>query len=137
MAQINEGAGPLSSSSGTPALVFVPPTGSYMSQYTFVVPPGIDTAYVILTVPNSAQFGLLLNGFTFNPTNGWTQFGSTTTYGTRYSLSPGAYTISHNSNALFGAYIFGKDSSDQCSVAYAAGMNLGSTVCVRKFIICI
>jgi hypothetical protein len=130
-----------SRSQGTPALVVVPPTTAYLSLYTFVVPTGIDTATLILTVPNGAQNGIYINSAPINTQ--WTAFPNAgNVYGARYPLTPGVYTVQHTSNALFGAYVYGKDSADSCSVAFSAGMNVGtatncgvSTLCFALFLL--
>lgn len=123
--QINEGQG--TRSQGTPAIVVVPPVTSYLSTYTFVVPSDIDQATLILVVPNAAQNGIQLNGV--QPNTQWTVFANTNVYGVRISVSPGTYTVQHASNAVFGAYVYGRDSADTCSVTYAAGMNVGTVSC--------
>ena len=128
VAQIHEGQ--QSASYGSPSLVLVPPVANYLSQYTFIVPAEINSATLLITVPNSAQNNILLNGATLNAA--WTSFSTApTTYGAQYILAAGVYTIQHSSNMPFGAYVYGRDSVNQCAVAYNVGMRVGTSNCVR------
>ena len=129
--QLLDGAGP-TAAYGTPSLVVVPAVTNYLSEYTFIVPTEIDQATIIVIAPNAIQSSITLNGNSLN--SQWTQFPNTNTYGTRYLLgSPGAYTI-RSANGAFGAYVYGRDTADVCSVAFAAGMNVGTANCVVRML---
>lgn len=117
-----------------PSLVLVPPVTNYMSKYTFVVPTEVNVTNLVLTTLDSGSLtSFTINGRPFVNANSWTRFvtGAVTTFTTRYLLtSAGAYTIQNTGGSLFGAYVYGQDKSNQCSLAYSVGMNLGTANCV-------
>ena len=114
---------------GSPTMSIIPPQEQFRNVYQFNTPRDAGyTAYLMLVVEYNYRTGIMVDG-TPVPANVFTQFGTTSYYGTVVTLnSNNAHTVYHQVSSIrFGAYVYSVAPND-CAIAYAAGACLNDIV---------
>ena len=107
---------------GTPSLVVIPGTSQYLSSYVVNIPQIVTTAYLLISIADNTYNYIKIDGNSITGVT-WVPFVgcATAMYGAYVPVTSGQHFISHQYAHYFGVYVYGLDSTHQCSIAMAGG----------------